>query len=268
MPDDLYQVYDAHSAVHALIPEIRDELFSDFLPSSVVERESTAVNVFISHSTTDKLIAGQFKSYLAQYGIPAFLAHEDITVSQEWKEKIIEALRQSNVFVFILSKAFKTSDWTAQEIGIAFSQGNVLFIPISLDGTKPFGFVSHVQSQPMPSNGVTYELLVEPIVGRFPRVVIPLLIERLAGAKSFRDAESLMLPLVPHFDKFNTSEANTFATESVKNGQIWDAHLCRTQYLPTFIKANRQKIETETLTALEYQIEKAERYQKPTSDVG
>ena len=100
------------------------------------------MKAFISYSTTDKQIAGQVKTILNEYRVDAFLAHEDINVSQEWKDRIIQELNQSSIFVPLLSAAFKQSDWAPQEIGLAFARSEeVLFIPLFVDGTVPFGFI-------------------------------------------------------------------------------------------------------------------------------
>jgi hypothetical protein len=45
-------------------------------------------------------------------------------------------------------------------------------------------------------------------------------------------------PLVVHFPKFTKEEAVAFAKAALGNGQVWDAHLCKTEYLPAFKKSN------------------------------
>ena len=185
------------------------------------------MKAFISYSTTDKQIAGQVKTILNEYRVDAFLAHEDINVSQEWKDRIIQELNQSSIFVPLLSAAFKQSDWAPQEIGLAFARSEeVLFIPLFVDGTVPFGFISHIQGKRLPADGLHSDLLIDPITSRFPHEIIPVLIERMARAGSFRDAEALMLPLLPHFDKFNDDEINAFTTASIENAKIWRAEDC------------------------------------------
>src|SRR5262245_54966577 len=129
-----------------------------------------ALKAFISYSTTDKVVAGRIKSILDDYHVDSFLAHEDIRVSQEWKTRIIEELNQANVFIPLLSAAFKASDWAPQEIGIIFARCNdVCFIPLSIDGVMPFGFIGHIQGKRIPATSIPRSLVVDPLVARFPR---------------------------------------------------------------------------------------------------
>jgi len=218
------------------------------------------LKAFISYATADKHIAGQVKAVLNDHGIAAFLAHDDIHVSQEWKDRLIQELNETIIFVPLLSVSFKESDWAPQEIGMALTRKDMLFIPLSVDGTVPFGFISNIQGKRIPANGMYRDLLLEPIMTHFTHEILPTLIERLAGASSFLNAEALMLPLVRHFDKFNDEEIDRFATASIENNQIWDEHQCRQQHLPAFLKLHRSRMDPEKLKALEYQVKHRQWY--------
>jgi ribosomal protein L12E/L44/L45/RPP1/RPP2 len=219
------------------------------------------LRAFISYSTADKHLAGQVKAILNEYSIVAFLAHDDIHVSQEWKDRLIQELNETNIIVPLLSASFKKSEWAPQEIGIAFARKNVLFIPLSVDGTVPFGFISHIQGKPIPASGVHQDLLIEPIITRFTHEIIPNLIDQLSRAGTFRSAEAIMSLLVPHFYRFNDAEIDRLVTASIKNDQIWNANGCRQQYLPEFLRLHRLEIAPEKLKALEYQMENRQSYQ-------
>lgn len=223
------------------------------------------LKAFISYSTADKQIAGEVKTFLGEYGVAAFLAHEDIHISQEWKNRIIQELSETNIFIPLLSKSFKESDWAPQEIGIAFIQKDMLFIPLSIDDTVPFGFVSHIQGKPIPSNGWYRDILIEPIITRFPHGIIPTIIERLREAESFLRAGALMVPLISNFDKFNDEEINGLVEASIDNDQVWNEHACRERYLPMFLKQHRSRIAPEKVKALEYQLTRRQRYPFPTA---
>ena len=212
------------------------------------------LKAFISYSTIDKQIARQIKTALDEYQVDAFPAHEDINVSQEWKDRIIQELKQANIVVALLSTALKQSDWAPQEIGLASARSDVLFIPLSVDGTISFGFISHIQSKPIPADGIHSDLFIEPIINRFPHHIILALIERMARAGSFRRAESLMSPLVPHFDKFDDAEISAFATASIENGQIWNAKECREKYPPAFLDLHWSTMDSSKRETLNYQI--------------
>lgn len=218
------------------------------------------MRAFISYSHADRSYGAQAKAVLADVGIDAFLAHDDLEVSEEWRARILEELRSCGLFVPLLSANFMASKWAPQEAGFIVSRPEVVIAPLSIDGTVPFGFIGHVQCSKIPPTGITRELLVVPLARRQPRQILPRLIQIAVDAGSFRGAEAKMLPLVPFFDELAPAEAQSLAEGSVENGQIWDASLCRTEYLPKLIRAQEGNIHPKTLRALKYQIEHARRY--------
>lgn len=215
---------------------------------------------FISYSHQDREYGAQAKNVLAEIGIDGFLAHEDLHVSDEWRERIIEELNRCDLFVPLLSANFVASKWAQQEVGFIISRPDVAIAPLSIDGTKPFGFISHVQSRAIPKDGITRELLVEPLARRIPRKILPGLIRIAADAGNFRSAEAKMLRLVPFFPAFTPDEAQTLAEASVRNNQIWSAALCRTEYLPELIRVQAKSIKPKTLRALRYQVQNDQPY--------
>lgn len=217
-------------------------------------------NAFISYSHMDRECGARVKSVLGEVGIQAFLAHDDLQVSDEWRNRILQELRCCDLFVPLLSEHFVASEWAPQEVGIIVSRPEVVIAPLSIDGTRSFGFVGHLQSPRIPKEGVTRALLVEPLAGRMPRRILPGLIRIAAKAGSFRSAEDLMRPLVPHFSTFTPDEAQAFADAAVANGQIWSAALCHEEYLPAFIRIQGSNIRSDTLRALEYQLEHQQWY--------
>ncbi len=215
---------------------------------------------FISYSHKDRKYGAEAKSVLADVGIESFLAHDDLHVSDEWRVRIIEELSRCDIFVPLLSANFLESKWAPQEVGFIISRPDVAIAPISLDGTTPFGFISHVQSRKITKDGITRALLIEPLAKRIPRKIVPALIKIAADAGSFRSAEARVSPLVPLFEKFTREEAQALAEASVKNSQIWSAALCRNEYLPAFISAQKANISPKTLRALKHQITHDEWY--------
>lgn len=102
-------------------------------------------NVFISHTSRIKRTMAAVKTFLEDYGISCFVAHDDIQVSEEWRDKIEAEIRITNAFVPILTKDFIDSEWTDQEVGIAIGVGTNIF-PVSTDGVLPHGFINKYQS--------------------------------------------------------------------------------------------------------------------------
>lgn len=204
---------------------------------------------FIGYATTDRESASAVRTALREIGIECFLAHETLAISDDWRARIVEELGRIQIFVALLSKDFRASEWAPQELGCAFGRREVLILPLSLDDTTPFGLISHLHGLPLPET-VSREFFVPALAERFPRTVIPALIALLAEAVSFREAERLMKPLIPLFDRLTDAEIDAFVTASTANGEIWNATLCRSRYLPAFIKMHRARISPEKLEAL------------------
>lgn len=221
---------------------------------STVVPPPARLRAFISYSTEDKAAAGAVKRALNTYDIDCFLAHDDIQVSEEWRERILEELAACHVFIALLSQAFKRSEWAPQEIGAVVQRSEVAIVPLSLDETIPFGFIAKIQGIRVPQTGVDPGTVLEPLAKRFPRLVIPGMIARVRDAATFRSAEAAMRPLVAHFSALTQAELDALVSASNQNGQVWSASLCKTEYLPELLRLNRPRIQASALKALEYQI--------------
>lgn len=224
------------------------------------------VRVFISYSHQDRAYGAQVKTFLSEVGIEAFLAHEDLDVSDEWRERIIDELSRCDAFVPLLSASFLTSNWAPQEVGYIVSRPDVAVAPLSIDGTTPVGFLSKFQSRRIPKEGITREFLLVPLARRIPRKILPYLIRSAAEVHSFRSAEAAMAPLVSLFPFFTAEEAETLARAAVKNRQIWSATLCRDEYLPEFLRFQEPKLNPDTLRALRYQLKHQQRAPEPSTE--
>ena len=102
------------------------------------------VRAFISHKAEYKTEAGNLKESLRRHGIDSFLAHEDIEPLREWIPEIERALFGMDVLIALLTDRFSESDWTDQEIGVAFGLRKPI-IPIRL-GEDPHGFIGRYQA--------------------------------------------------------------------------------------------------------------------------
>lgn len=200
------------------------------------------MDAFISYSTADKELAGTVKRAIKEFGIEAFLAHEDLYVSEEWKERILQELRRDDVFVAILSADYKTSAWCDQELGFIVSRPDVLIIPLVTDGTMPYGFISHLQGQRVADLNLVVEIIGSALYRKRPRIMIPLQITKVRNAGSFRGAEAAVRPLVSLFSEFNDQEIASFVDAATENSQVWDAAYCRSEFLPQFLKVNSARM--------------------------
>jgi hypothetical protein len=94
-------------------------------------------------------------------------------------------------------------------------------------------------------------VLEEVLFRKRPRRMIPAQIARVRAAKSYRGAEAVVRPLVPHFAGFTEEEVNAFALAAAENSEVWDAGLCAAEYLPEFVKVNGSRMSREALATLQ-----------------
>ena len=213
------------------------------------------MRAFISYSTKDKKYGADVKAVLEKIALESFLAHDDVRVSEEWKQRILQELKKCEIFVPLLSVSFKSSDWCGQETGFVVERGKVLIIPLSIDGTMPYGFISHLQGHQSPPSGIDPQTILGAVGGKWPSIAIDALLKAVEGARSFRGAEALIESLLPYFRRFSKEQASRLAGMAIDNAQIWAAKLCHEKYLPLFLKFNRTKISPPLHRALKYQIE-------------
>lgn len=102
--------------------------------------------LFISHVSINKVAAHNLKTSLNEYGICAFVAHDDIEVTKEWRDELWKALFSMDAMAAILDPSFGKSEWTDQEVGIALGRGK-LVLPI-LYGRAPYGLLGKYQGLP------------------------------------------------------------------------------------------------------------------------
>jgi hypothetical protein len=245
---------------------------ADAAPTAVAEPASVGappprigrakIPVFISYSTQDKAAAGAVKHAITSAGFECFLAHEDLQVSEEWKERILEELERCQLLIVLLSKNYRSSNWGSQEIGVIVGRKNVPIVPLSLDDTLPYGFLAHIQGKKVPPTGIELSTILEPLARKHPRIAIPALIQRVHDASSFRSADAALGPLVPIYDKLTNEEINALADASINNGQVWDASLCRTEYLPELLSRVGHRMDSEKRRILSYQLENGRWYRE------
>jgi hypothetical protein len=101
------------------------------------------IKVFISHLSSNRERMSALKASLAYWGISAFIAHEDIKASREWRDEVEAGLETMDILVAVVEPGFKESDWCAQEVGYALGR-KVDIIPLRA-GLDPFGFFGKYQ---------------------------------------------------------------------------------------------------------------------------
>jgi hypothetical protein len=101
------------------------------------------LKMFISHLSSNRLRMSALKAGLANWGISAFIAHEDIEASREWRIEVEAGLETMEVLAAVVEPGFKESDWCVQEVGYALGR-KIDIIPLRA-GLDPFGFFGKYQ---------------------------------------------------------------------------------------------------------------------------
>jgi hypothetical protein len=101
------------------------------------------IRLFISHLSSNKARMSALKLALSQWGISAFVAHEDIEATREWRDEVEAGLETMDILVAVVEPGFKESDWCVQEVGYALGR-KVDIIPLRA-GLDPFGFFGKYQ---------------------------------------------------------------------------------------------------------------------------
>lgn len=124
-------------------PEKYKKLF--FVPSAISADfwKRGFLRLFVSHLSSNKSRMSALKAGLSTWGISAFIAHEDIEASREWRDEVEAALETMEVLAAVVEPGFKESDWCTQEVGYALGR-KVDIIPLRA-GLDPFGFFGKYQ---------------------------------------------------------------------------------------------------------------------------
>ncbi|MCP1830711.1 hypothetical protein J2R76_007411 [Bradyrhizobium sp. USDA 4532] len=192
---------------------------------------------FMSYQTADREIAAGVAQLLGTLGVQSFMAHEHIEVSVEWRDEILRQLGLADLFVPILSQRYYASIWCKQESGIAAFRRMTL-IPLSLDGSIPQGFISHVQSSLLQGGQATYHQLMRGVASRDIRFAIDAGIRLVADARSFRQAEYHFEAVRPYLRGASDQQVIRLLTVSAQNGQVCHASLCARDYLPPLMQSH------------------------------
>lgn len=205
---------------------------------------------FLSYQTADKAVAGQLKTVLASVGISAFLAHEDIAVSEEWRLKILEEIGRASIFISLLSKDYFQSPWCVQESGIAAYRSDMTVIPLSLDGTTPKGFISNFQSVKVDPDRITIGDLIPGFLKHDFAAGIALITDIIGRSAGFRSAEVNFQLLLPHIPNMTDEQIKALLERAADNNQVHHASLCAHTYLPPLLKSHGHLLKRTTRSFL------------------
>jgi hypothetical protein len=204
--------------------------------------------VFLSHSHKDVELANSLKEDSEwRFAINVFVAHQDLTPSEEWQIEILKTLRRCDAFIALLTRNFARSDWTDQETGLAFAFRKVI-IPIRID-VNPYGFVGRLQALKWDKADTTSG------VDRVAQVLFQkriLSTDELIGcfkrSRNFDDA-GFKARILRDADRLSKRQINEIAHAAIQNEQIYGASSAKTP-LRTLFKQHSQSIDSRTKKVL------------------
>jgi hypothetical protein len=103
--------------------------------------------VFVSHSSTDAVLAAEVHRWLVEGGREAFLDQDlsdGLVVGEEWERRLHERLRWADAVVCVLTSAYLTSVWCTAELTIAQSRGSRL-LPVQAEPGMRHPLLNSVQ---------------------------------------------------------------------------------------------------------------------------
>jgi len=158
--------------------------------------------IFLSHKSEVKEKASELKRRLEEFGISCFVAHDDIHPTKEWQDEIEDALFSMDAFLAFMTDGFHDSDWTDQEVGVAFGRG-VPIVSLKL-GKDPYGFIGKFQALSCPWDAVPKE-----IVKIFIKhgQMLNAYMTAVENCKSFDDGNRLA-EILPYIDKLSNEQVN------------------------------------------------------------
>jgi hypothetical protein len=203
---------------------------------------SQPIKVFISYSSKDGRLAGILKHLIERYNLNAFLAHEDIQPTAEWRETIIHELKACDIFIPFITKQFSQSDWTDQETGMAIAWDK-LIIPLRID-KNPYGFIGKFQALKVYRGYIKASISeILKVIKEHTKLTEPLkecLISALTNARDFDEVEAVISQL-KEFKSFSKKQVNQIIQSAILNNQV---RMCSggKQFLESLMLANDSTI--------------------------
>ncbi len=200
----------------------------------------------MSYYNANKNLAGNIKSFLESYGIEVFLAHEDIQPLAEWQDVIIQNLKGCDIFMPLLTRNFKQSEWTDQETGFAISLGKVI-IPLQID-IPPYGFLGKYQG--FKFNKSDEEKSCKDIIKLIGNIAAlkenfkDCLINALSNCGTFKIASEIA-DLLEGMQPFLPQQIKEIIRISIENSQVYDSFGAR-QHLRNWIAGYSEHIDNES----------------------
>jgi hypothetical protein len=214
---------------------------------------SIPVSAFISHAYKERETAGKLRDELEDYHIQGFVAHDDIIGGEVWLNSLYREIKNCDAFVVFLSRAFHAADFTDHEVGIAYALKKPI-IPVSLDDTLPYGFISKYQSVRIKEGitGETIEVLAHTIyltLWKNGNNLLEELIDAFVDSNTFVQANKMATLLFTYEEYFNKGYVNDIVEAYFENSQIRGAFKAK-RYIEKLCKVREKDLTPENKAKL------------------
>lgn len=212
---------------------------------------SNPVAVFLSHCHEDAAFVGSVRDVLAsQYGIDAFVAHNDIDPSKKWRDTIRAALASCHLMVAVLHERFHESQWCDQEVGWALGRG-VPVMPVRRQphvGHRYDGFLEEHQDLVLdPAQGTGEYWLAQQIFERVlaePKtrsVGVKALAEAFVNSYNFDNTRRLWAR-IDQVESFDSEQLRRLEYAVQTNRQVYECNVAGV-LIPDLVKQLVEKFE-------------------------
>jgi TIR domain len=205
---------------------------------------------FMSYQTANRAVAGRVSQLFGTLGIQAFMAHEHIEVSAQWRDEILRQIGLADLFVPILSQSYYASIWCKQESGIAAFR-RITVIPLSIDGSIPQGAISNFQSTIIDPEAPTYANIFPGLALNHISFLISAITKIIADSHSYRNAESNFDLIAPYLNRATDAQIVELLDVSHQNSQVYDAAKCARQHLPPLMQSHAHLLHPQIRAVLE-----------------
>jgi len=174
--------------------------------------------VFLSHKAEAKEEAADLKQGLRLFGASCFVAHQDIHPTKEWQDEIEGALFSAHALVALMTQRFHDSDWTDQEVGVAFGR-QVPIIALKL-GKDPYGFIGKFQALSCSLDDAPEEIARLLIT---QEQMVDAYVTAVQGCESYKGGNELA-KLLPSIQDVSDGQVKALVSAFRTNGQVRNSY--------------------------------------------
>ena len=184
------------------------------------------IRMFLSHVSRVKVPTANLKKSLGAYGIDAFVAHEDILPTMEWRREIEFALRSMHMLCAVITEDFIKSAWADQEVG--FALGRPVPVVAIRCGADPYGLLGKDQALTadigkLEASGAAIADIVAQQAALRPQLIDGL-VDALCTSYSYQQSKDGMRLLTRLSDAVSAAQALRLLEAARDNSQVGEAH--------------------------------------------